>query len=309
MSQDKQRSALTLGAVVAAVALIAAVAGYLAFRSPPADVLLVDAGVEDAGPTETPLVVAAVEGEAQRRGADSEEWQPLQEGDLVRSLESLQTLGSGRVTLRGQDQSELTLLASALATLEAAGPEGTELTLGRGLLDATLPEGARRLRVRAAGDTYAEARRGKLRMMRGAGTTLTVAVYEGDATLFSAGVEQAVVAGSFASAAEGQAPAAARPIPPSLLQAKGSGARLVRRDREEIRGKVTPGALIFVGGELVQVDAEGNFKRAVPLQEGTNKIRVVMYGLDGKELSWGARPIKRDTRAPKPQFGKPTFGD
>jgi len=296
--------------VVVAVTLGAALLGYLAFRRPAAEVVVaLDAGREDAGPAETPLVVAAVEGEAQRRTGAAEEWAPLKPGDEVRALESLQTLGAGQVTLRGQDQSELTLKAAALATVNALGPEGTELSLGRGLLDAALPEGARLLRVRTAEDTYAEARRGKLRMMRGQGSTLTVAVYEGDATLFSAGAERGIGAGEFASASSGAAPSAVAPLPESMLEAAGSGARLVRRDQETIKGKATPGTIVLVGGAAVRVDAKGNFQRAVPLKEGLNNIKVKMYGLDGKELSWSAKPIKRDTRAPKPRFGKPTFGD
>jgi hypothetical protein len=53
----------------------------------------------------------------------------------------------------------------------------------------------------------------------------------------------------------------------------------------EVKGTTTPDAEVSVNGEVVDVDAEGNFSTIVALQEGLNQIEIVASDYEGKKAS------------------------
>ena len=60
---------------------------------------------------------------------------------------------------------------------------------------------------------------------------------------------------------------------------------IINTDKVEVRGRTTPGAVVSVNGELVEVDEEGNFTMMVALEEGPNIIEVIASDLEGNEES------------------------
>ncbi len=60
---------------------------------------------------------------------------------------------------------------------------------------------------------------------------------------------------------------------------------IINADKVEVRGRTSPGAVVSVNDELVEVDGEGNFTMMVVLEEGPNIIEVIASDLEGNEES------------------------
>lgn len=60
---------------------------------------------------------------------------------------------------------------------------------------------------------------------------------------------------------------------------------IINTDKVEVGGRTSPGAVVSVNGELVEVDEEGNFTMMVVLEEGPNIIEVIASDLEGNEES------------------------
>ena len=60
---------------------------------------------------------------------------------------------------------------------------------------------------------------------------------------------------------------------------------IINTDKVEVRGCTSPGAVVSVNGELVEVDEEGNFIMMVVLEEGPNIIEVIASDLEGNQES------------------------
>jgi hypothetical protein len=52
-----------------------------------------------------------------------------------------------------------------------------------------------------------------------------------------------------------------------------------------VRGVTRPAAVVSLGGELADVDAQGNFSGLVALDEGANAIDVIASASDGTSVS------------------------
>ncbi len=87
-------------------------------------------------------------------------------------------------------------------------------------------------------------------------------------------------------------PPTPEPTPPEmpkigffLTVAQPADNSIITVDKVEVRGRTTPGAVVSVNGELVEVDGEGNFTTMVVLEEGPNIIEVIASDLEGNEES------------------------
>ena len=60
---------------------------------------------------------------------------------------------------------------------------------------------------------------------------------------------------------------------------------IVSSDRVEVRGRTSPGAVVSVNGELVEVDEEGNFTITLTLEEGPSIIEVIASDEEGNEAT------------------------
>jgi len=60
---------------------------------------------------------------------------------------------------------------------------------------------------------------------------------------------------------------------------------IISTDKVEVRGRTSPGALVSINGELVEVDEEGNFTMMVVLEEGPDIIEVIASDLEGNQQS------------------------
>ena len=52
----------------------------------------------------------------------------------------------------------------------------------------------------------------------------------------------------------------------------------------EVMGATNPDNVVSVGGEVVEVDEDGNFTVVVTLEEGPNVIEVIASNFDGEEV-------------------------
>ena len=88
----------------------------------------------------------------------------------------------------------------------------------------------------------------------------------------------------------GQAPATPTPRPPSaqrtalplsLTVLAPQDGSVVAVPKAEVRGIASPGAVVSVNGEVVDLDREGRFGTVVALEEGPNLIQVIASDLSG----------------------------
>ena len=71
----------------------------------------------------------------------------------------------------------------------------------------------------------------------------------------------------------------------SLTVTEPTDESIINTDKVEVIGITTPGAVVSINGELVDVNEEGNFTMMVVLEEGPNTIEVIASDLKGNEES------------------------
>ncbi len=246
-----------------------------------------------------PLTVAAVSGEVLvvRRGARA----PAATGAALQPDDALETAAGGRVELAGGGY-RVTLEEGGRFDVQEITAELSRFRLASGLVSARVDDGPHRaVEIEAAPDTVARTRGGDLSVARSGGM-VAVGVRSGAAELSAAGKTVTLRGGEQSLARVGQAPSAPAPLPASLLlKVSWPAARTTNERRIVVTGRATPGAIVVLGDERVEVQPDGRFTHVIVLREGRQKLSARAHGVAGSATSEGP-PIVLDTRAPDARF-------
>jgi hypothetical protein len=100
----------------------------------------------------------------------------------------------------------------------------------------------------------------------------------------------------------GHAPSAPAPLPASLLlKVSWPAVRMTNERRIVVTGRATPGSIVVVGEDRVEVQPDGRFTHVILLREGRQRLAARAHGVAGSATSEGP-PIVLDTRAPDARF-------
>jgi hypothetical protein len=256
----------------------------------------------DARPVVARVEVTRVTGEAwvTRGGAPRG---PLLAGTGLQESDVIETSAGARVELGAGESYQVLLDGSARFAVKEITAELSRFRLDEGLAEATVKGAAGRLLVIDSSDDASVKTRGGRLSVAVSGGRVALGVTEGEAQLGSGGQLVAVNAGQISVAERGRAPSAPAPLPRSLLlKIEWPTVRETNRRRMVVRGRTTPGALVSVGGERVQVDSDGAFTHVLQLREGEQIIEAAASDVAGRREKERSPPVVLDTRAPETRF-------
>jgi hypothetical protein len=211
-------------------------------------------------------------------------------GEHLRADDSLRTGKGGRTDLRIGDGDRLTVAESSQLTIREITQRLHRFQLQRGRVKADYkPDGERVLRIESAGGV-AESRGARFSMLS-TGTAVAIATDDGAVTLRSNEKAIEVAAGKQAIALEGHAPAAAEPIPASVLLKVANAAASTDGMCATIDGVAPPGAEVTVDGVTAQLDPDGRFRVPVAHAADGREVLVALRDASGHEETRRVRCI------------------
>lgn len=251
-----------------------------------------------AAPT-VPLTVVAIAGDVStlRRGVRA----PAAIGAALQPDDAIETGAGARVELAGGGY-RVTLEERGRFDVQEITAELSRFRLGSGLVSARVhDEPGRALEIEATPGAVARTRGGELAVAR-SGSLVAVGVRSGAAEFSAAGKTVTLREGEQSLARAGMAPSAPAPIPASLLlKVSWPAARQTNERRIVVTGRATPGAIVVLGEERVEVQPDGRFTHVVVLREGRQRLSARAHGVAGSATSEGP-PVVLDTRAPDARF-------
>jgi len=226
-------------------------------------------------------IVEAVTGSVQRNNAHGP-WVEVIAGEHLRADDSLRTGKGARTDLRIGDRSRLTMAESSQLTIREITQRVHRFRLERGRVKADYkPDNQRVLRIESAG-SVAESHGARFSMLS-TGTAVAIATDDGAVTLTTNDKSIEVAAGKQVVAMEGQAPAAAEPIPASVLLKVANAAAATDGVCATIDGVAPPGTEISVDGVAAEVAPDGRFRVPVAHAADGREVLVALRDASGHE--------------------------
>jgi len=227
---------------------------------------------------------------------------PLAAGAELKGSDAIETADDGSVELGADDGFRVLLDGRARFDVREIAREISRFRLDEGLAEAKVTPGSGRVVVIESSDDASVRTSGGRVSVAASGGRVAVGVTEGEAQLGSGGQIVAVRAGQFSVAERGGAPSTPVPLPRSLLlKVDWPSPRETNQRRMVVTGRATPGSLVSMGGERVQVGPDGVFRHVLVLREGEQTIEAVARDVAGRRER-RSHPVVLDTRAPDTQF-------
>lgn len=245
------------------------------------------------------LEVAFVEGAVRRVDALGVE-APAEAGQALLPRDRIVAGAGGRAVLALGPDSRVTVEESSSLRIVAVDDAGVRLELEGGRVQATIRPGSGPVGISSDGRTVTTTD-ADFTAVRGDDGTFGVASTRGDLALD--GVEGAtkVSVGERLVAAPGGAAVVGRASEELLLSVAWPSATRTRAETVAVTGRTEPGATVRVGREgawtVVKADPRGDFTARVPLDEGTNDVRVEATSVLGGATAVNSTVV-RDTTAP-----------
>lgn len=222
-------------------------------------------------------------------------------GDTLQPEDVIETAAGARVAVAGGGYT-VTLEEGGRFAVGEITAELSRFHLGAGLVSARVEDDPRRaVEIEGAPDAVARTRGGDVSVAR-AGAVVSVGVRRGRAEFTAAGSTVTLGEGQQSQARAGAAPAPPAPLPASLLlKVSWPAPRTTNERRMVVTGRATPGAIVILGGERVEVQPDGRFTHVIVLREGRQTLTARAMGVAGKASSEGPAVVL-DTRAPDTRF-------
>lgn len=228
---------------------------------------------------------------------------PLVSGAVLKESDAIETSEGSAVELSAGDGLRVSLDGAARFGVKEIAAELSRFRLEEGLVAARVVPGTGQVLVIESSDDAAVRTSGGRLSVAASGGRVAVGVSEGEAQLGSGGQIVAVKAGQLAIAEKGQVPGKPVPLPRSLLlKVDWPVARETNQRRIVVRGRTTPGALVSVAGERVEVGRDGAFTHIVLLHEGQQTLDASARDVAGREERSRSAPVVLDTRRPDTRF-------
>jgi hypothetical protein len=222
-------------------------------------------------------------------------------GAALQAEDAIETAAGARVEVAGGGYT-VTLEEGGRFAVGEITAELSRFRLGAGLVSARVHDDpSRAVEIEGAPDAVARTRGGDVSVAR-VGSVVSVGVRRGKADFTAAGATVTLAEGQQSQARAGAAPSAPSPLPSSLLlKVNWPAQRTTNERRMVVTGRATPGAIVVLGGERVEVQPDGRFTHVIVLREGRQTLTARAMGVAGKASSDGPAMVL-DTRAPDARF-------
>jgi hypothetical protein len=222
-------------------------------------------------------------------------------GATLRPDDAIETAAGARVQMAGGGYT-VTLEEGGRFAVGEITAELSRFRLGAGLVSARVQDDpGRAVEIEGAPNAVARTRGGEVSVAR-VGTVVSVGVRRGRADFTAAGSTVSLAEGQQSQARAGAAPTAPAPLPSSLLlKVSWPAPRVTNERRMVVTGRATPGAIVVLGSEKVEVQPDGRFTHVIVLREGRQTLTARAMSVAGKVSSEGPAMVL-DTRAPDARF-------
>lgn len=222
-------------------------------------------------------------------------------GAELRPDDAIETATGARVDVAGGGYT-VTLEEGGHFAVGEITAELSRFRLGAGLVSARVQDDpTRAVEIEGAPDAVARTRGGEVSVSR-VGAVVAVGVRRGRADFTAAGQTVALAEGQQSQARAGAPPSPPAPLPSSLLlKVNWPGPRTTNERRMVVTGRATPGSIVVLGGERVEVQPDGRFTHVIVLREGRQTLTARAMGVAGKAAADGPAVVL-DTRAPDTRF-------
>ncbi len=310
-----RRGTLRFYAAVIAIIAVVPVAWFVFFREPPpppAPPLPPPKPAPAPKPAPGPAVptqvsLASLEGRVLVRHGAKGPFTPASAGTLLGPDDTIRTAPGASVDLVAGDH-RVHLVPGTDVQVKELTADLSRFLLGTGMVTAKAAPGAkgqgRELQVDVKGtDVAARARHGAFTMSSNGKGTVKVASRSGEVHVAARGKEVVLRGREETLVRPGQAPGPPRPAATSLLLHVRWPPRRALNHREiTVAGRTDAGALVFVAGRPVRVDASGRFHARVRLEEGANRVDVAARDVAGNRGGARSPHLVVDTRGAKARF-------
>jgi hypothetical protein len=222
-------------------------------------------------------------------------------GAPLRPDDAIETATGGRVEIAGGGYT-VTLEEGGRFTVGEITAELSRFHLGAGLVSARVQDDpGRAVEIEGGARAVARTRGGDVTVTRD-GTAVAVGVRRGRADFSAGGATVTLTEGQQSASRDGAAPSPPAPLPASLLlKVNWPAPRTTNERRMVVTGRATPGSIVVLGGERVEVKPDGRFTHVIVLREGRQSLSARAVGLAGRATSDGPAVVL-DTRAPDARF-------
>lgn len=222
-------------------------------------------------------------------------------GTTLKPDDAIETATGARVEVAGGGY-EVALEEGGRFAVGEITAELSRFRLGAGLVSARVQDDpGRAVEIEGAPDAVARTRGGEVSVAR-VGAVVAVGVRRGKAEFTAAGETVSLGEGQQSEARAGAAPSPPSPLPSSLLlKVNWPTQRTTNERRMVVTGRATPGSIVVVGDERVEVRPDGRFTHVIALREGRQNLSARAMGVAGKAASEGPAVVL-DTRAPDARF-------
>lgn len=228
-------------------------------------------------------------------------WRSLRAGERLAPDAILRTGSSGEAVLSLGTQASVRVAARTELSIAELEQQVSRVRLQDGRVTAVVSSDARL--VIESGAATAESGAGELSALSSDGR-LVVASRTAKVRLTAAGRSVDLAPGEQAVASGDTGPTAPVKIPASLFVKLGAPRSAVQRERTlTVTGETAPGAVVSVNGVRVGVTADGSFRAPVPLQEGRNRVEVVVTDALGRRESQALPEVTVDSRVGETKAG------
>jgi hypothetical protein len=277
-----------MGALIAAVLLLALIVFRLVVFETPGAAAAPPAAVAAAPPDKGPLqaTVLSVRGEVER-GKAGGGWSAVQPGQRVQADDFLRTGAHGATDLTIDGRSRVSLAESSELSIRELTDTVHRFRLTRGRMTADYEaHGERVLKVEnEAGDAVAETKSARFSVLS-TGSGIAVATAAGGVDLSAQKRTVRVGEGQQSFAARGGAPLPPVAVPTAVLLKVGNALAGESENMcAEIDGTASPGSEVTVDGEPIAVDSDGRFHHLVPRARGKRGVRVDIRDASGRETT------------------------
>lgn len=231
----------------------------------------------------------------------------LQAGARISPGDAVRTGHEGEAVLQGNGNSTITLSEHASVKLEGVTSDGvSKIALESGRVRAVVPEGS-------GGGVEVSGGRDKASVLTRGGDVavgidgrgdVSVATFQGKASLTHGGTTKDVAAGQLAVVSNGKVRVGAIPTQVLLKVAWPEGDK-TNDPVAQVNLEAPPGATVRVEDRAVTLDSSGHAMVAVTLKEGENRIHLEAQDVAGNHRHEESGTILLDTSPPQIKSGKP----
>lgn len=254
-----------------------------------------------AVPSTTPsgALVAAVDGQVERRSADGSVWEAVRAGDRLQLSEEIRTGGNATAILSLGEDVRVRVEPESTVAVREITERTSHVQLDGGRLTATVQGGSDgKVRVTFRGsDAEAVSGPGEFSAVATTDGRIAVAAKEGSVALTANEETVEVAAGQQSVVLPDRAPAPPAAIAADLFLTLGAPAAAVQRKKElVVRGETAPGTWVRIGPVSTLAGPDGTFSATVPLREGANQVTVRATSPDGREQTRKLPPVTVDSK-------------